>query len=275
MTFSDRGIAMQRQQSFRYRQLLALREFGQTLTDDRRLRDCGNKYPRGDVGDADEILEITRYCGRVWLCPVCGCHDASDRSRELGKILTAWTSQGGSLALLTLTQHHSLDDELCNLCDRLDHGWHTMVHCSGWQADKESFGVRGYVRVTEIVHHPERGWNPHFHIPLLLQEDRDEQLDDLKDRVAKRFIRGIKAAGGEASYDGQHIRPGSERELAEYCTKGTKLWRPKGSRTPMEILADLQKTGEGLDLWKEFSATVTGPKRRRYNPSQHIATLVR
>ena len=249
---------------------------------------------RGDVGDADEILETTVYCDRAWLCPVCGYYAYRDQSRKLAQTLMAWTSQGGSLAVLTLTQRHSPDDELEILWKRLEGGWGALVRGRGWRADQESFGVLGYVRVTEVVHHPESGWNVHFHVPLLLDDELDDQqLYELQDRVTARFTRGIGDAGGQASCGGQHlgpIQPGSERRLAGYYAKGTTVWRSEtdrgggrrpggdrgadlvGSRTPMAILADLKETGEGLDLWKEFSAAATGIKRRRYSPSQGIAT---
>ncbi len=256
--------------------LQRLRESGQALSDDQRLRNCGNKFPRGDVGDADEILQITKYCERTWLCPICGYHEARDRSRELTNTLTAWTSQGGSLAWLTLTQRHTRDDELPNLLHCLWHGWDTMVRTSCWQADRKSFGVRGYVRITEVVYRPENGWNPHIHVPLLLYEG--QPLDDLQDRVATRFCAGIRAAGGQASPDRQDlcpIPPGDERRIAKYCVKGTTVWRSDGSRTPFAVLADLQETGEGHDLWKEFTAAVTELKPKRYSPSKHLDTLVR
>ena len=155
----------------------------------------------------------------------------------------------------------------------------------------------GYARVTEVVHHPESGWNVHFHVPLLLDDELDDQqLYELQDRVTARFTRGIGDAGGQASCGGQHlgpIQPGSERRLARYYAKGTTVYRSEtgrgggrrpgsdggadlvGSRTPMAILADLKETGEGLGLWKEFSAAVTGIKRRRYSPSQGIASTQR
>jgi Replication protein len=261
-----------------YRELLALREFGKSLTDDRYRRGCGRRIRRGNVGDADEILETTFHCDHTWLCPVCGYRTARDQSRELAETLMAWTSQGGSVALLTLTQTHCTEDECDDLWNRLGRGWGALVRGSGWRADQETFGLRGYIRITEVVHRPESGWNVHFHVPLLLDEAPDAQhSDELKDRLSARFIRGIRAAGGLASWDGQDLRllqPGSERQIADYYAKGTKVWRSENSRTPMAILADLKATGEGLGLWKEFSAAVTGTKRKRYIPSNDIANLV-
>lgn len=263
----------------RYAELRTLRDFGKSLTTDRSLAGCGRRISRGDVGDANEILETTVFCQRAWLCPVCGFQAACDQSRQLDNTCTAWNSQGGSVAVLTLTQSHSTDDELDVLWDRQEDGWDAVVRGSGWRADRQMFGLRGYVRVTEIVHHPQSGWNVHFHVLLLLDAPLDDQqLCELKDRAGARFMRKIRAAGGAATGDGQHltvIQPRSEVRLITYFAKGTTArWKPDGSRTPMAILADLNETGEGLELWKEFTAAVTGMKRRRYSPSHGIANLV-
>jgi hypothetical protein len=265
--------------ALRYAELLTLRDFGKSLTTDRSLAGCGRRFRRGDVGDANEILETTVFCQRAWLCPVCAFWAARDQSRQLDDMSAAWNSQGGSVALLTLTQSHSAADELHALWDRQEGGWDAVVRGSGWRADRQMFGLRGYIRVTEIVHHPRSGWNVHFHVLLLLDEPLDDhQLCELKDRTSARFIRKIKAAGGAATGDGQDLtvlRPRPEARLITYFAKGTTArWKPDGSRTPMAILADLNETGEGLDLWKEFTAAVTRTKRRRYSPSHGIANLV-
>lgn len=263
--------------SLGYAGLLALRDVGKSLTDDRCLTGCGRRI--NPVGDAGEIPEITVYCDRAWLCPVCGYHAARDQSRELATALMAWTSQGGSVAFLTLTQSHSVGDQLSNLWDRLGHGWAALVRGSGWRTDQEIFGLRGYARVTEVVHHSQSGWNVHLHVPLLLVEaPDDQQLYELEHRLVARFIRGIKVVGGRASCAGQDLCPmlqGSECQLADYCAKGTTVWHSNNSRTPMAILADFKETGDGLALWKEFSAAVTVRKRKRHSPSHEIANLVR
>jgi hypothetical protein len=234
---------------------------------------------RGGIGDAKEILEITHYCERAWQCPVCGYRAACTRFRELGETLASWTAKGGSVALLTLTQTHCIEDECDTLWDRLQCGWDALVRGDGWRADKEKFGLRGYVRITEVVHHRETGWNIHYHVPLLLTEARGTQhLCELKDRLAPRYINGITGAGGHALYSRQDlhsIHPGTERTVARYYTKGTTGEWTENSRTPMAILANLQTTGEGIDLWKEFSAAVTIKRRKGYSPSHHIADLVR
>lgn len=265
--------------TLRYAELLTLREFGKSLTDDRSLRGCGRRIRRGDVGEADEILETTVFCDRAWQCPICGFKAARDQSRRLAGMRTAWECQGGSVGLLTLTQSHSTDDELNTLWDRIEDGWGAVVRGSGWRADRETCGIRGYVRVTEVVHRPETGWNVHFHVHLLLEVPlTDHRLCGLKDRVSARFASGVSAAGGAVAGDGQHLsvmQPRSEPRLISYYAKGTTArWKPDGSRTPMAILADLYESGEGLGLWKEFNVAVTGAKRKRYSPSHGIANLI-
>jgi hypothetical protein len=259
---------------------LTLREFGKSLSDNRHLSGCGRRIRRGNVGNADEILDTTVYCDLAWLCPVCGWYASRDLSRKLAKVITAWTSQGGAVASLTLTQGHSTEDEAGHLWGRLGGGWTALVRGSGWRVDRQTFGLRGYVRVTEVVHHPDRGWNVHFHVVLLLDSELDDpHLYELKDRLGTRFAGAIRSAGGRAVSVGQDLvplRPHSGHRAANYYAKGTTaVWNSDGSRTPMAILVDLKETGEGLHLWKEFSAAVTGTRRRRYSPSQGIDKLFR
>ena len=258
--------------------LQRLRRFGASKSDDPGLKGCGRKVRRGDVGDADEILECTFHCDNTWLCPVCGDYAGRDRFRHLAKTLVKWTSQGGSMALLTLTQMHCTDDRCGDLWDRLVCGWEAVVRGSGWRTDQETFALRGYVRTTEVGHTREAGWNVHFHVVLLLDDALDEQTSvHLKDRLTARFIRGLRSAGGQASWNGQHLElfeRGSEWWLADYCTKGTQVYWGETSRPPMAILADAMTTGEDLDLWMEFCAAVTGTKRRRCSPSRGFANLV-
>jgi hypothetical protein len=261
------------------RSRIALREFGKSLSADRRLKGCGRRIRRGNVGAADEVLDTTIYCGRAWLCPVCGHHAAQSQSAGLANNLQTWaTLGGGAVGFLTLTQQHDVIDELDLLWHRLDEGWDALVRGSGWRADKEAFGLRGFFRITEVVHSPQHGWNVHFHAALLFDHALDDdQLGGLKERLTARFTHGVEKVGGQALRFGQDLRrmtPGSERHLARYCTKGTRVRWSGESRTPLAILTDLKETGEGIDLWKEFGNTVTMAKRRRYSTSQHLDKLL-
>ena len=150
------------------RRRVELREFGSLLSNHGELAGCGRTISKGRVGSATEFLEVTTSCRRKWLCPTCGYTASWREAAKLKRRLLGWTAQGCAVALLTLTQSHCPEDGLAMLWSRLEAGWAALVRGSGWTADKRAHGVRGYVRVTELVHNAAAGWNVHFHVILLL-----------------------------------------------------------------------------------------------------------
>lgn len=255
-----------------------LREFGSRLSDHREQRGCGLKIRKGRVGSATEILEVTKSCRRKWLCPTCGYTASRKQGAKLKRRLLGWTAQGGAVALLTLTQSHCRTDGLAALWSRLDAGWAALVSGSGWTADKQTYGVRGYVRITEVVHSPVMGWHPHFHVILLLDRELDQpRLNGLRASIANRFAHGVARSGGRAAVDRQHLEPmtpGTDGPLATYCFKGTTIRPPTdGSRTPMGILDHLESTGEGMALWEELTAALSARGRVQVITSRGIDSL--
>jgi hypothetical protein len=256
-----------------------LRIFGFSVSDDSKLKACGRPMKKGAVGTAAEILEQPESCNRYWLCPHCGNRAAQRDQAILERRLAQWFSHGKAAAFLTLTQHHELTDRLADLWDRMVSGWSALKSGSGWKADRESFGIRGFVRSTEVLHHPVTGWNVHFHVVLLLDNALDQQaLRDLHDRLSQRFVRGLGRRGGHADARGQDIRmldPDNPARVARYFLKANgQLTSENGSRTPMGILSHLQSTGEGREVWQEFTEAVTAPPRRcRIRSSKAIDLL--
>ena len=255
-----------------------LREFGVRLSDHREMKGCGRKIRKGKVGSATEILEVITSCRRKWLCPTCGYTAWWRRAAQLKRRLRGWTAHGGAVALLTLTQSHTLDDGLSPLWDRMEDGWAALTRGSGWTDNKRVYGVRGYVRIAEVVHSPTTGWHVHFHVIVLLDSELGRtRLEGLRASVAERFARGVARRGGQASVDRQHLqpmRPGTEARLANYLFKGTTIDRSDdGSRTPMAILDDLESTGEGLALWDELTAAVSADRRMQVITSPRIDDL--
>jgi hypothetical protein len=248
-----------------------LRGFGFALSDDPGLRGCGRIITLG-------LREQTAYCHRKWLCPVCG-HIAAQRERKrLERRLSGWCRQGKALGMLTLTQHHQSSDRLAVLWDRSGAGWTATTRGSGWNADRDLFGLRGFIRVAEIVHHANTGWNVHLHVLLLLDDALGpEALSDLKDRLGARFAKGLSRCGGQAVAEGQDLRlvdPQCAGEIAANCLKGTTEYRStNGSRSPIGILSDLESTGEGFELWKEFTDAVTTRRRYQFRTSRGIDLL--
>jgi hypothetical protein len=255
-----------------------LRDFGSTLSANRTLKRCGLRFRSGHVGSATEIIDIEIKCHLKWLCPVCGYIAYRQEAAKLARRLRGWTSQGGSVALLTLTQSHSPEDDLSVLWSRLDHGWAVMTRGAGWDADRASYGLRGYVRVTEVVHHPSSGWQVHFHVCLLLDDSLNHAgMDRLKSSLTARFKNGLGQRGGNASVAGQALeamQPLSEHKLAAYwCNGTTERVGRSGSRSPIAILSDLERTGEGTDLWAEWTACTSDARRMQVTTSRRIDRL--
>jgi hypothetical protein len=207
-----------------------LREFGSQLSDDQELSECGRKIRKGPVGSATEVLTVTKSCRRKWLCPTCGDKASRKETAQLKRRLLGWTAQGHAVAFLTLTQAHDSSDRLAALWDRLQDGWAALVTGSGWTADKQAYGVRGYVRITEVVHSA-TGWHVHFHVILLLDRELDQSgLNILRASLTTRFARGVARSGGHATVLGQDLEPmapGTEGRLAFYCFKGTTIDRSR------------------------------------------------
>lgn len=256
-----------------------LRDFLSYLTDDPELKGCGRTIRKGRVGSATEILEVTTTCKRGWLCPTCGYTRSWQQANDLRDHLQTWRAGGGFVALLTLTQSHTINDRLDVLWDRIEQGWAAVKTGSGWTADRETYGVHGYVRITEVVHNPTSGWNVHLHVILLLESALDElTMQELRASIAGRFARRVARRGGHVSPDvGQDLRAvaaGTEGRLASYLFKGTTIYvSDDGSRTAQAILSDLESTGEGMELWNEFTAVVSGSRRLQVRSSNHLDRL--
>jgi hypothetical protein len=121
------------------------------------------------------------------------------------------------------------------------------------------------------------GWNVHFHVILLLDVSLDEsRLYSLRDSMSTRFARGVAQKRGYAAaylQDLQPVTPGSEERLAAYCLKGTTARTSRGSRTPMAILDDLERAGEGYELWEEWVGAVSAQRHKHFVASPRIAEL--
>ena len=249
----------------RRRQLSA---FAASLAGNREEQRCGRKIRKGKPGSSTEVLTVPAWCHMKWLCPTCGFTAARRGAVVLERRLQRWGDHGGATTFLTLGQSHQLNDPLADLWGHLDRGWKAITTGSGWLTIKESHGIRGYERITEVAHNPRTGWNPHFHAVLFHGPQwNPASRERLRVAMAARFVRGVRGSGGRADVDRQDLRPvsrGTERGLARYLLKGTTEHNSDGgSRTPLAVLGRLHDSGEGCELWQEFSAAASPPARRK------------
>jgi hypothetical protein len=253
-----------------------LRTFAAYLTDHHEQRGCGRVIRKGPEGSSGEVLDVTTSCKRKWHCPVCAYRASKVEARTMERRLLQWTSKGGQVAFLTLTQAHKRHEPLDVLWSRLEAGWRSLMTCRAWERDKACYGIRGFQRVTEIVY-SDNGWHPHYHVILLLDRAPDNsELERMRTALATRFIRGVVDGGGRAELPCQDLRANHAQDchaLASYCFKGLTIHQfSSGSRTPMAILNDLEARGEEFELWSEFNDSAH-KGRRQTVPSHGIESI--
>lgn len=212
----------------------AVREELYTMSSLKRVRDCGR--PIGStVGirvsgtGPDRVAGHAGLstCGSVWSCPVCSAKVANVRQQDIEKAVNTHLSNGGAVAMLTLTMRHHKGQALADLWEALSKAWKAATNGSGWKRDKQHFSVRHYIRVVEVTH-GDNGWHVHVHA-LLFGDDFSNavELTSLGQRMFARWSRRLQKDGFRAPIEHkgglkiQKITPGkaAAQALADYFTK--------------------------------------------------------
>lgn len=228
-------------------------------------------------------------CGSVWACPRCSVVVGQRRATELRQVLDQWNSQGGTVAMVTLTIRHRRGQRLRTLWDAVSKSWSRLVAGRPWRRFCDLAGVDGHIRVVETTT-GQHGWHVHLHVLLLLDPDRgaylpgfvgtpEEEMHELAQVHGTEVIGAWQRITGRRGFDAlteaQDIRGFSLQEagdsVSEYFTKaswdGATDWTAaeelalgaikrgrQGSRTPFQVLADFLATGDAddLDTWQEY-----------------------
>lgn len=99
---------------------------------------------------------------------MCAAQISEGRRQELKAGISKWTTEGGSVYLLTLTNSHHHGDNL----DQLLTGQQKAIkYLWGDRKTKERFaalGKVGHIITTEVTH-GKNGWHPHYHILLFFK----------------------------------------------------------------------------------------------------------
>jgi hypothetical protein len=238
-------------------------------------------------------------CGSTWACPVCSEKIQAARNDEVARALEVAHARGWVAAFVTLTVRHSRRHSLAGVWSAVSAGWRsaTSGSRSEWEADRAAYGVKGYIRLTEVTH-GRNGWHVHIHALVLLDPaaSRVADLNDdgrlhlrdvqaLGDSMFRRWSRGVKSVGkgyAPAKRHGVDVRLVTDdgHDLAAYFAKNvyavkssasaaadvtsshTKTAR-QGNVTPFGILARLVANGEARDLalWHEWEAASKGKRQ--------------
>ena len=132
--------------------------------------------------------------------------------------------QGGA-ALLTTTVRHDASQELSAVWHGVSSAWYAVTSTGAWKRERERYGIRGYIRATEVTH-GKSGWHVHCHTIILFEdaEPHPVLLQDLADGIHRRWSRGAQRAGLKApsrkhGTDIRRMDATDTKTLADYLSK--------------------------------------------------------
>lgn len=220
-------------------------------------------------------------CGSIWTCPVCAAQISEGRRQELKAAIDKWTTEGGAVYLLTLTNPHHYGD---NLDELLAGQRKALAYLWGDRKPKEmlkALGKVGHIIATEVTHGV-NGWHPHYHILLFFQKRVDQE--SLRSFLATQWQNccaksGLKVPTIEHGCD---VRDGTYAQqyvskwgLEDELTKGHTKKGLNGSSTPWDLLraseAGCKRSGR---LFQQFAAAFKGKRQLHWTRGLKALLLV-
>lgn len=266
-----------------------------------RVRACGRVgvRPEGAVavrsGAGGAGYSGVATCGSVWSCPVCASKINRQRADEVAQAIKWWESQGGQVAMVTLTMQHDLGDTLDACWKAADVGWRRVSQGRARQEMRDRYGMQHFIRVKETTRGDQFGWHVHLHSLMFL--DRRVSVDTAEGLgrfLFTRWERGISSQGMTAlQYDRDGNPIGVQVKLvavgqsgfgalAEYFAKQTA---PRAAESAaLEVTHGLQKSGRKFgdrhrtpfEILRDISGvldTRTGEIREGYDPAALAADV--
>jgi hypothetical protein len=268
-----------------------LREFFNIISTNKRSQKCGNT-PIGEVqlvvGKGKPHFRGLFTCNSVHACPVCAAKILMHRIGELKRGISNHLSNGGHLAMLTLTVPHIKTDSLPFLLAGLANGWSKILNTSTFSKEKALYSLAGWVKSNEQTH-GWNGWHPHSHIVLFLDvpltdENRSVWLKTLNKRFRAGLLEsGIKVPSGfTLDLSPMKNRPGLAATLASYlCKQGFIGGRtdhlelnlePEYGLTPLELLERAKASGnlEEIELFRDYQAALHGKRQIQWSKDARL-----
>jgi len=249
-----------------------------------RVKKCGRVTVRGtghvDVRRTEQTVGYAglHTCGSVWACMVCNAKIQAVRRLEIGAAIAA-ASERGSIAFGAYTLRHHLGQDLSYLWKSLSYGYNRMAQDKAVRKLRAELRQWGYVRAQEVTYGA-AGWHPHSH-PLAFFDRAvtAQELDQLHQAQFRAWSAALNSRGLEApTIAAQSLKLVTDPSevLGDYLAKSvfepravgfemtstqTKEGR-NGSRTPWQIFADFQATGD-VDQMALWHAWERGSKGKR------------
>jgi hypothetical protein len=214
----------------------------------------------------------------------------AERRLEIAKALQVWDSLGKRVMFVTLTLSHTPFDTLDSTWDAVQACWNRATGGKGWNDDKATLGVHGYVRLAESTYTDRGGWHVHIHALLFVDKatkrvKAERIFEGLRRRwESKAFALGrvsdvqaqdwrwVRTASEIAAYF-TTAKNGTDGAVLELTTSMYKKGKRADSRTPWGILdGAIAGSQRDLGLWKEWETCSHG--RRTITWSKGLRDLI-
>jgi len=221
-------------------------------------------------------------CGRLWTCPVCAAKISERRRIELAAAIANAKAQGLSVYLLTQTIRHGLGDGLKNSFAGIARAEKYLWDGGNGQRLRESLGIVGTIKTTEVTWGETNGWHPHKHTLIFLKTpisacELQTVLTPLwiaacvkSGLPAPSIERGLTVQDG--SYANAYV---SKWGLESEMTKGHSKIAKRGGMTPFALLQNVLDTGDSRswELFKEYSVATHRKQQLRWSHGLRVLLL--
>lgn len=243
---------------------------------------------RGLKGDCVEVYKHLKtdkafykgliVCGSVWTCPVCASKISEKRRKELQMAFQKHKSQGGKIAMMTLTFSHQRHDKLAEILDTFSKATTKFMTGKAYNEIRKEMGMIGRIRVMEVTWSNANGFHPHAHIALFYKNKVG--LKEMKAKMYRLWKAACAKFGLKTTMEyGLDLQNGGEAE--NYLAKHgqgkwsldqelTKAHIKKGkleSLTPFDFLRKYQETENEryLHLFKEYALAFKGKRQLQWS----------
>ncbi len=150
-----------------------------------RVRACGLRAQGSATGEGVITLRVAdaatdspragwsglQSCGSTWACPVCAEKIQAKRNADVAAALAVAKARGLVVGFLTFTVRHKRRHALTSVWAAVSHAWRATTSGSPreWTKDRDTFGIAGYLRLTEVTHGDGNGWHVHIHALVFLR----------------------------------------------------------------------------------------------------------
>lgn len=243
---------------------------------------------RGLKGDCVEVYKHLKtdkafykgliVCGSVWTCPVCASKISEKRRKELQLAFQKHKSQGGKVAMMTLTFSHQRTDKLVDILDIFSKATTKFMTGKAYNEIRKEMGMIGRIRVMEVTWSNANGFHPHAHIALFYKNKVG--LKEMKAKMYRLWKAACAKVGLKTTMEyGLDLQNGGEAEnyLAKHGQAKwsldqelTKAHIKKGkleSLTPFDFLRKYQETENEryLHLFKEYAVAFKGKRQLQWS----------